>query len=138
MNSKEYEWADVTAVVAGRDITGLRAIKYSPKQDKEAFYGKGNKPISIQSGNKSYEGSITVSQSELTALKIAARNQGYGSVFDLSFNIVFMYGNPLKGDAIQTTILKGCEITECEQALKQGDKFMEIELPFIALDAKEA
>ena len=62
-NSREYEWSDVTVVLAGRDVTGIRGISYSPAQEKEALYAKGNKPHSIQRGNKSYSGSVRLLQS---------------------------------------------------------------------------
>ena len=35
-NSKEYEWSDITAIVAGRPVTKIRAISYVKKQEKEA------------------------------------------------------------------------------------------------------
>ena len=63
-DSREYEWADLTFVLGGKDITGFRAIKYGEKQDKDLVYGKGNKPLKIQKGNKSYSGEITLLQSE--------------------------------------------------------------------------
>lgn len=131
-NSKEYEFSDVSTVVAGRDITGLRGVKYTEKQEKEALYAKGNKPHSIQHGNKSVEGSITLLQSELEAMVKA----GGGSALDIAFNIVVVYGNPSNGDALITDIIKHAEFTEVPKQLKQGDKFQEIELPFIALDVK--
>ena len=59
-NSREYEWADVTLLLGGKDITGVRGVKYTIKQEKETVYGKGNEPIAIQKGNKSYEGEITM------------------------------------------------------------------------------
>ena len=34
-NSREYEWADITVVMGGRNITGLRGIKYNIKREKE-------------------------------------------------------------------------------------------------------
>jgi len=131
-DSKEYEFSDLSTVVAGRDITGLRGVKYTEKQEKEALYAKGNKPHSIQHGNKSIEGSITLLQSELEAMVKA----GGGSALDISFNIIVVYGNPSNGDALITDIIKHAEFTEVPKQLKQGDKFQEIELPFIALDVK--
>ena len=71
-NTREYEWADINVVMAGRNVTGFRAVSYTSKQEKEALYAKGNKPHSIQRGNKSYEGSISLVQSEYEALKQAA------------------------------------------------------------------
>lgn len=132
-NSKEYEWADVSVVMAGRSVTGIRGIEYSSSQEKEALYAKGNKPHGIQRGNKSYSGTITLLQSELEALSEAAG----GDALDATFNVVVCYGNPMKGDTIKTDLLAGVEITEIPKGLKQGDKFMEIALPVIMLDVKQ-
>ena len=133
-NSREYEWSDITVVVAGRHVTGFRAVDYSSKQEKEALYAKGNKPHGIQRGNKSYEGSITLLQSEYEALRQACG----GDVLDASFDLVVAYGNASKGDAIVTDILVGAEVTEDNTEWKQGDKFQEKKLPFIFLDKKSA
>lgn len=131
-NSREYEWADISLIVAGRPVTGIRAVKYTKSQEKEALYAKGNLPHSIQHGNKSYAGSISLLQSELEALELSAG----GDALDASFDIMVAYGNPLKGDVIQTDLIKGAELTEIPKGMSQGDKFAEIELPFIALDIK--
>ena len=44
------------------------------------------------------------------------------------------YGNPSKGDVIHTDLVRGVSFTEVPQAINQNDKFMEIEIPFVALD----
>lgn len=131
-NSKEYEWSDITSIVAGRPVTKIRAISYVKKQEKEALYAKGNKPHSIQRGNKSYETSLTLLQSELEAIEAASG----GDVLDASFNVVVSYGNPSKGDVIKTDLIEGNEITEVPKGMNQGDKFSEHELPGIALNIK--
>lgn len=129
-NSKEYEWADLTIVMAGRIVTGARSMKYSKKQEKEALYAKGNKPHSIQRGNKSYDGTVGLLQSELEAVERAAG----GDLLDASMNIIVSYGNPSKGDVIHTDLIEGLEFTEVPKGMAQGDKFADIELPFIALN----
>lgn len=129
-NTREYEWSDVTVVLAGHDVIGLRGISYNSSQEKEALYAKGNKPHGIQSGNKSYTGSIRLLQSELMELQAAAG----GDVMDISLDVVVAYGNPAKGDVIHTDLVRGAQFTEVPKSLNQNDKFMEIELPFIALD----
>lgn len=126
-NSRQYEWADLTAIIGGNDITGIRGIKYSEKVDREPIYGKGRYPISIQSGNSSVEGEVTLLQSELDALITA----GNGSIMGLSLDMEVGFGNP--PDAITTDRIVGLRFTESPKELKQGDKFMEITLPFIAL-----
>ncbi len=131
-NSSQYEWADITVFAGGRDITGIRSIKYSTKQEKELLHGKGNNPLSIQKGNKTNEGEIGLLQSELEALEVAAG----GSILDLELNVVVTYGNPSKGDAVKTDQLIGVQFTEDPRELKQGDKFMEITVPFLFLEKK--
>ena len=131
-NSRQYEWADITVFAGGRDITGIRSIKYSTKQEKELLHGKGNNPLSIQKGNKTNEGEIGLLQSELEALEVAAG----GSILDLELNVVVTYGNPSKGDAVKTDRLIGVQFTEDPRELKQGDKFKEITVPFLFLEKK--
>lgn len=132
VNTREYEWSDVTVVLAGRLVTGLRGVKYSAKQEKELLHAKGNKPHSIQRGNKTYDGEITLLQSEYEALKQASG----GDILDASVDIVAAYGNPTAGDVITTDVLIGVEFTEDNTEWKQGDKFQEKTLPFLFIDKK--
>nr|DAJ01334.1 MAG TPA: putative XkdM-like protein [Caudoviricetes sp.] len=134
VNTREYEWADVSVVMAGRMVTGLRGVKYSAKQEKELLHAKGNKPHSIQRGNKTYDGEITLLQSEYEALKQACG----GDILDASIDIVAAYGNPSAGDVITTDILVGVEFTEDNTEWKQGDKYQEKTLPFLFIDKKSA
>ena len=129
-NSREYEFADVTVILGGKDITGRRGVKYSVKQEKEAIYGKGNLPHSIQRGNKSYEGEISLLQSELETL---IANSPKRDLMELQFDTVVSYGNPANGDVMVTDKLIGCQFTEYNKEVKQGDKFMEVSLPIIFL-----
>lgn len=128
-NSRQYEWADLTLILGGRDVTGFRGIKYTEKIEREAIFAKGREAYSIQSGNSTVEGEITMLQSEYEALV----KSGKGSVLSLSLDAIVAYGNPANGDAIITDRLLGLRFTESSKELKQGDKMMEISLPFIAL-----
>lgn len=134
-NSKEYEWSNVEVVMLGRPVTGIRGVSYKSSQEKEVIYARGNKPRAIQRGNKSYEGKISLLQSELEALLLTV-GKGKNVVDIPAFDIVVAYA-PDNG-SIVTDIIKNVEFTEVEKALKQGDKFMEIELPFIALNIEYA
>ena len=130
-NSREYEWSDVSVVINGIDIIGIRGVSYSEAQEKEARYAKGNKPHGIQRGNKSYTGSIRLLQSAVLALQASVPSR---SILDVTIDIVVSYGNPKMGDVIHTDLIKGAEFTENPRSLNQNDKFMEIELPIIAID----
>jgi len=133
-NSKQFAWANIRIVLFGRVVLGIRSVKYSVKQEKEAVYGMGDKPHSIQSGNKTFEGEIGLLQSELEAIQRAA-----GTGFDVTdippFDIQISYVDNSSGVIISDTI-KFAEFTENEKGMSQGDKFMEITLPFVALDVQ--
>jgi hypothetical protein len=130
-NSAEYSWCDIELVLQGRKITGLRGISYKTSQEKEHIFGAGSEPVAIGRGNKKYEGEITLLQSEYEALVRAA---GRGKdVTDLrGMDIVIAYV-PQDGGQIVTDIVKYAEFTESEKGWKQGDKYIEVKLPFLAL-----
>lgn len=131
-NSREYEWADISVVLGGRDLTGIRAIKHKRKRELEEVYGKGREPRAIQSGNNSYEGEIEILQSDFNAIEDAAG----GNILDVNVDILVSYGNPSNGDVIRTKKISGVRFGESENAGKQGDKFMPITLPFKAIGIK--
>lgn len=128
-NSREYQWSDVSVMIGTNDIVGIRSVKYERTKEKELMYGKGNEPIAIQSGNVSYSGEISLTQSEYEALKKA----GNGSILDLQTTITVNYGNPDEGSVMTTDTLIGVQFTSEPNEFKQGDKMMEITLPIIFL-----
>ena len=132
-DTREYEWSDITLIVDGRDVKGFRGIKYTEKQEKEALYAKGNKAHSIQRGNISYEGELTMTQSEYELLRMSMG----GSILNgRVLQITVAYGNPSKGDLMITDTLLHVEFTEDSTEWKQGDKFQEKSLPIIFMDKK--
>ena len=132
INGREYGWEDITAYVGGRDVMGFRSIKYPPKQEKEALYGKGNKALAIQSGNISNDGEIGLTQSEVEALETAAG----GSLLGIQLDIVVAYGDPEKGDVPTIHKLVGVQFTEDPREANQGDKFQDLKLPFLFLERR--
>lgn len=130
INGREYEWADISLNVGGIDIKGFRNVNYKESQEKEPLHAKGNKPRSIQRGNKTYSGSLTFSQSEIIALKAASVSR---SLLDIKVDIIVAY-TPEDSAKIHVVTILGAEFTDIEEKMSQGDKFMEIELPFVALD----
>lgn len=132
-DSREYEYSDMTFVLGGKDLVGFRGIKYTTKQEKEPVYGKGKEPLKIQKGNKSHDGELTLLQSELETL---IANSPDGSILSLQLDAVVAYGNPSNGDTLITDVLQGLQFTEESKEMKQGDKFMEVKLPFIFLRKK--
>lgn len=129
-DSKQYNWADVNIFMMGKKVAGARGVKYKESIETEAVYGAGSQPLTIGAGNKSYDGEIKVLQSEIEAMQVAA---GADSILDIqAIDIVVSYV-PKSGGAIITDIIKSARFTEIEKGMSQGDKFMEISLPFVAL-----
>lgn len=133
IDTREYEFADITLNLGGKDVVGFTGIRYTGKQEKEPLYGKGNKPYKIQKGNVSYDGELTLWQSTYETLRLMAADK---SVLSLQMNAVVIYGNPSAGDVITTDVLQGIQFTEEAKEAKQGDKKLEIKLPFIFLRLK--
>lgn len=128
INGREYEWADIRLNVGGIEIGGFRNVSYKESQEKDFLHAKGRNPRSIQRGNKSYTGSLTFTQSEIIAIERATGK----SILDLKVDIIIAYV-PEDSPKIRKVTLKGAEFTDVEEKMAQGDKFMEIELPFLAL-----
>lgn len=128
INGREYDWGDIKLNVGGIEIEGFRNVSYKASQEKDFLHAKGRNPRAIQRGNKTFSGSLTFTQSELIAIERATGR----SILDIKVDIIITYA-PENSPKIYTVILKGCEFTDSEQKMAQGDKFMEIELPFIAL-----
>ncbi len=128
-DSEQYEWADVTLVFGGRDVMGIRGIKYSEEIEREPLFAKGRHAHSIQSGNVTVKGEIKCLQSELEALILS----GKGSILNLKGGVATItYGDPVAGDLLITDAISGLYFTTSEKELNQGDKFMEVTLPFVA------
>lgn len=134
MNTREYQWSDIQVRIGGRDIVGIRSVKYTESQEKEVLYAKGANPKSIQRGNVSIEGEIGLTQSEYDALRAASAT---GSILDLNVNVLVSYGNPALGTAMIMDEIIGVEFTEAPMEMSQGDKFMEITLPFMAVKVRK-
>jgi hypothetical protein len=132
-DSREYEWADFTAILGGRDLSGIRGVKYTRKIEREGVYAKGRNARAIQSGNITIEGEITMLQSEYESLAASSKNQ---DILNLSVDLLGAYGNPSNGDMLLYDRIIGVRFTETSKEFKQGDKFMEITLPFVALEVK--
>lgn len=131
-NSKQYAFVDISVIILGRKIEGFRGIKYSVKTEKEHLHGRGRKAMSIQSGAETVEGELTLLQSELIALNTTIRAANpLAKLTDVSFDIIVTYGN---GITASTDKVASAEFTEYEVGMEADDKYMEIALPFLAID----
>ena len=139
-NSRECEFADIHVSLLGKELTGLRGITWDYEQEKEPVYGQGNKPKSTQRGLVKLSGSLTVLKSDADELNQVARAAGYKNIVHVPgklINVTIVYQKD-DGDPIKTDRLLGVDFTKFSDGQKSGDKFKEVELPFIFLDVKQS
>ena len=129
-NTEEYAWSDIHAVMFGREVARLRAVKYGSKWDKEPIYATGNKPVAMGRGNKSFTCEIKVLQTELEAIITSA---GGDPVNIPSFDIAVAYV-PVSGLPMKTDLILHAEFENFEKDSKQGDKSHEITMGITCLD----
>lgn len=132
IDGREYEWADLTLIAGGKDMVEFRGITWKKKIEREHLHAKGRKAFSVQSGNETSDGELTALKSGYDKLAKA----GGGSILGLNIDMMLAYGNPSQGDAMTTKRIVGVRFTEEGEDWKQGDKFAEIKMPFLALDIK--
>lgn len=133
-DTRTYSWADIDLRVNGVPISTAQSVSYKETQTKEVVYGKGNEPIGVQRGQKSYSGSISLLQSEYEALVESTKSK---SILDAHFDIVVTYGTATNGDTLITDVLQGCEITDAENKMDNKTTSMTVELPFVFLRLKK-
>lgn len=134
-NSQEAAWSDVSISLFGAKCSGARGIAYEKKADKEHIFGAGDEPLTIGSGNKEYSGTLTLLKNNYDKLNEAAMSAGYDDITSVPAQLVFItvsYKSGYNRPKI-TKVLNGVSFTTSEEGLKQGDKFMEIQLPFLFL-----
>jgi hypothetical protein len=135
-DTKEVTWANMKVVLLGKELTGIRAIKYKLTQEKEHLHGAGDEPIGIQRGKRTYEGEIKLLKFEYDILADAVKKAGGRDILDLSAEIVVTYVKDALSSP-RTDIIQGFQFKEFEKGWEQGAKFMELTLPIIFMGLKQ-
>lgn len=135
MHTNEFSWSHTTVKVLGATMIGIDGMGFNKKFDKEVIYGAGNDPIDIQNGNKSYDGTLDLKKYEVDKLNDAALAAGYEDISEVPHEAITIITSFKKGagDKTRTITATGVAFTALPQSMKQGDKQMQISLPFIAI-----
>lgn len=129
INSRNYSWSEAEIRFLDRSPVAIVAFSFTRRKRKDNIYGRGSEPIGRTRGNKEYEGSITLLQSEYEALEDLAQEQGVNDPLDLApFPISVAWDN---GSQISAYTLEYAEFLEIPMGMSQDDPNMEIELPVI-------
>jgi hypothetical protein len=129
-DSDEYSWSQGEASIAGAPITTkMRGLSFVIESDDEELFAGGDEAIDIQSGNVKKSGSVTILGAGLDALQAAAVAKGGRFITDIRCDIVWTI-LPGIGRPLITYVLVGVKFNKMPKGWKQGDKFMDCELPF--------
>ena len=136
--TQECEWSKVSLSILGAKLQGLKAFEISKSVEKEYIYGSSDDPIDITSGNKSYPGSLKLLKYELDKVIEAAMAAGYDDLLDVPHNLIVATVEFKKNanSPRRTMAVPGVAFTELKYAMAQGDKFMEVDLPFLGMGLK--
>jgi hypothetical protein len=125
---EEAMWKEFAVNIGGANCAKIEGAKYGVESDDKPLHAGGDEPISIQSGNRTYTGTIKVLKGALDDMNIAARAAGARDVTDIKMDVVVTY-LPAIGRPIQTDVWVGFKISKMEKGWDQGAKEMIIELP---------
>lgn len=133
-----YSWANITLILFGQVVRGVKSIKYNYKQDKKNVYGFGTEPIGRTYGNVEYNAEITLLKDEVNQIMIAAKANGLQKITDIApFAVPVIYGpnpagglNPIPQGQSQDTLMY-CEFLENPFDGKQNDQEFDITMPMI-------
>ena len=129
IDTRLYSWAECEIRLNGQFLIGVTGVRWDDQQEKEYVYGKGNSPLAVKNGNERVEGSITLLQSDLERLKDMAPLGKMTKFVGIDLQIAF---SNIGGMVVRYSII-GLDFTSEPMAINQNDKFMQVELPFMAL-----
>lgn len=130
LNSNQFSYNDMSLRLGTQILFGATGIEVEFGYEHEEVRGKGGKAQAINEKNFAVSGSISMLQGDLEALI-----EQYGTNYQKKyFQLVWSLSND-EGD-LKTHIIVGIKLGKTKMALKAGDAFMPIDIPFMALDIK--
>lgn len=129
IDTRLYSWAECEIRLNGQFLIGVVGVRWDDQQEKEYVFGKGNSPLAIKNGNERIEGSITLLQSDLERIQDMAPLGKVTKFIGIDLQVAFANAS---GMVVRYSII-GVDFTGAPMDIKQNDKFMQVELPFMAL-----
>lgn len=133
LDSKHYSWNDTTLFIGTKDMGGVTKIEVEFGWDQEGVQGKGGKLQAINETNFGVSGTIGLLQADLEAIFDTYGENYQKQYFDIVWNFTG------EGDvAPRTHTIKRAKLGKVKMGIAKGDAFMEVDVPFMALDIKLA
>jgi hypothetical protein len=131
INGKSYDWSDVSVKLPGLDLE-VQEISYDDELEKEAVYGKGNRPRGYGTGNYKSEGKLSLLKDDFDDLVAYCKRRDV-SLYKLVIpKIIVSYAN--ETSKTKTDELDTVTFTKVSQKNAQGDKSLKVDIDFIVVN----
>ena len=132
VNSRAYDWSNITVSFLGSPISQIVKINYGSKQTKSNNYGIFDQPISRSYSNITYDGSMELYLDVWRSICQAAPN---GDPLAIPmFQITINYGNfGTDGGSVIACkdVLYNCEFLDNPMSASQGETGIKVTIPII-------
>lgn len=130
INKKVYDWSSVDIKFSDFELE-LQEISYDDELEKDAAYGKGNKPRGYGTGNYKAEGKMSMTRDDFDDFLDYCKGKGK-KIYELEIpKIVVAYANDSEQTRIDT--LSKVTITKLSNGVSQGDKEVKIDMDFLII-----
>tara|TARA_R110000744_G_scaffold234152_1_gene352046 strand:- start:50 stop:514 length:465 start_codon:yes stop_codon:yes gene_type:complete len=133
--SVEYGWSHIQVLINNVPLSGIVGLDYEETTDTQNVYGASNLPIARSFTNHEFTGTLTLLNSEISALQDAARLQGIGSgdyTSLLPFTIIVSYIPTTGGEGLpRVDILEEVQFNSNSRGMSQNDPTIETSIDLI-------
>lgn len=130
LKSSQFSYNDMSLRLGGEQLLGATGIEVEFGYEHEQLRGKGGKAQAINEKNFEVTGTLSMLQGDFEAIVAQYGTNYQRKYFQLVWNLEDADGN------MKTHIVVGLKLGKTKMALKNGDAFMQIDIPFMALDIK--
>ncbi|WP_032122041.1 hypothetical protein [Clostridium amazonitimonense] len=134
INGKAYDWGDISVKLPGLEIEP-QEISYNDELEKEAVYGKGQKPRGYGEGNYKADGKLSLLKDDFDDLVEYCKSQGVALYKLVIPKIVVSYANTTQ--RTKTDVLSTVTITKVNHKNGQGDKSLKVDLDLLVIGGVE-
>jgi hypothetical protein len=130
LNSNKFSYNDMTVRLGGQVLFDATGLEVEFGYEHEEVRGKGGKAQAINEKNFGVSGTLSMLQGDFEAI-VEQYGTGYQKKY---FQITWNFQDD--NGSLKTHIIVGLKLGKTKLALKNGDAFMQIDIPFLALDIK--
>jgi len=135
VNGTYYAWEDLAVLMPSGLQFDLQSIEYKHQRESEDVYGQGAAPRGEGRGNWSAEGKLVMKREGYSQFLNYVKAQQKTVYTIPKFSITAVYGNSDQG--LSDDQLLRCRILEVDKKAAQGDKSLNVEVPFKFEDIEE-